>query len=79
MAEVVYPKATGWVSESILLVQGEPWDANDPFVRDNPHHFIETSGTGVRRSGRTVEAATAAPGEKRAARRTSKDTTGDTE
>jgi hypothetical protein len=64
MAGIVYPKTTGWVSETVFIVEGEPWDADDPFVAKHPEHFSDDPGRSLRGSGR-VEQATAAPGEKR--------------
>lgn len=71
---VVYAKASGSVGTSHgveRLKEGEPWDADDPTVLENPDAF--TSGPErVRRSGgeiAPVEQATARPGEKRSVRR----------
>lgn len=64
MAGIVYPKSTGWVSETVFITEGEPWDADDPFVQRHPEHFSDDPGRSLRGSGR-VEQATAAPGEKR--------------
>lgn len=49
----------------ISLRQGEAWDASDPLVKLHPKMFSSDEG-GARR---TVEQATAAPGEKRNVRR----------
>lgn len=65
MSTIVYPRSTGWVSETVFLNEGEPWDAADPFVAEHPEHFSSEPGTALRGSGRQVEQATAAPGEQR--------------
>jgi hypothetical protein len=62
---IVYPRSTGWVSETVFLNEGEPWDDSDPFVAQYPQHFSAEPGQALRGSGRQVEQATAAPGEKR--------------
>ena len=62
----VRAKSTFWYSESGLLREGDLYDSEDPLVRANPDWFDAelrvVSSTGV-------EQATAAPGEKRAAKR----------
>lgn len=75
----VYANCNGAVYEDGLRVQLEQdqiWDANDPFVKKRPDLFSATprkvnnttgSHVAVRRG--PVESATAAPGEKRAAKR----------
>lgn len=68
MAGTVYAKYNAWVTESIMLIQGEAWNADDPFVRENPQHFTDNEDRPIRGSGRSVEAATAAPGERRTTR-----------
>lgn len=67
MANIVYPKLTGWVGVPPyprFLHANEPWDADDPFVKDNPEFFGDAPQAEPRRSV-PVEQATAAPGEKR--------------
>lgn len=61
----VHPKFTGWVSETVFITEGEPWDDEDDFVKAHPEYFSESPGRALRRSGRRVEQATAEPGEKR--------------
>ncbi len=56
-----------WAPRPVRLKAGEAWDASDPFVKANPQHFTTDPGR-LRRtvaSSRTVEQATAAPGERR--------------
>jgi len=63
---IVYPRSTGWVSETVFLNEGEPWDDSDPFVAQYPQHFATEPGQALRGSGRQpVEQATAEPGEQR--------------
>jgi hypothetical protein len=65
MAKHVYPTLTGWVAVPpypVFLHAEEAWDAEDPFVRDNPDLFAADPVAPLRRS---VEQATAAPGEAR--------------
>lgn len=52
----------------VRLIEGQAWDADDPFVKARPQlfRFTETS------SRSTVEQATKAPGEKRETRRVPK-------
>lgn len=75
---IVYAKATGSVGTSHgveRLKAGDPWDADDPTVIENPDAFT-TGPDRVRRSGGetvVVEQATAAPGEKRSTRRSRDD------
>ena len=57
--------ATGMI---VRLVQGEPWNADDPFVKARPQLFIFTDVP----TRSTVESATKAPGEKRETRRVAK-------
>ena len=74
----VYANCTGAVYEDGLRVQLELdqiWDAGDPFVKKRPDLFSasprkvnNTTGSHVA-VRRDVESATAAPGEKRAAKR----------
>lgn len=66
-ASVVNP-ATGL---KIRLVELEPWDADDPFVRSRPDLFSDAPKT-VRRTVKAsapVEAATKAPGARKAVKR----------
>lgn len=58
----VFPNFTGWIGNT-FVTEGEPWAADDPFVRANPRHFRDNAGDQLRRTA--VEQATAAPGEKR--------------
>lgn len=57
--------ATGMI---VRLVEGQPWDADDPFVKARPQLFIFTD---VPTRG-TVEKATKVPGEKRDVKRVDK-------
>lgn len=54
----------------IRLTEGDVWDADDPFVKAHPELF-SVEPTKLKRTTKdsTVEQATAAPGEKRGARR----------
>lgn len=52
----------------VRLVEGQAWDANDPFVRARPQLFIFSDPP----TKSTVEKATSVPGEKRDTRRASK-------
>lgn len=77
---IVYANSTGGVGDPtrpgivVRTVKGEPWDADDPFVKARPQlfdaepPFIRTT---VARKAPTmaVEQATAAPGETRNTRR----------
>lgn len=53
----------------VRLIEGQAWDANDPFVKARPQLFIFTNAS----TRSTVEKATKAPGEKRETRRVTKD------
>lgn len=67
MPKIVYPTLTGWVGVPPyprFLHANEAWDANDPFVKDNPNLFSDAPQSEPRRSV-PVEQATAAPGETR--------------
>ena len=81
MANLVYPKLTGWVGvppHPRFLNANEPWAADDPFVTDNPEFFSPDPQIKPRRSAPVtrdesqVEQATAAPGEKRTTRKPAK-------
>lgn len=66
MANIVYPKLTGWVGVPPyprFLHAAEPWAADDPFVTEHPEFFSTDPAAEPRRS--VPEQATAAPGEKR--------------
>lgn len=82
MATYVYARWSGHVSPTVQLVEGEAWDADDPFVASHPDCFAPDPPV-VRRTTSTsftadsadlaaprqpVEAATAEPGEKRRTR-----------
>ena len=55
---------------TIVRIQiGDAWHADDPFVRSHPQMFADMPHTVYGRPSRQVEAASAAPGEKRATRR----------
>lgn len=62
----VFARVNAYVGD-ILVKEGDVWDASDPFVKANPSLF-DDSPRRVRRSTPEVEAATAAPGEKRGRR-----------
>lgn len=71
---VVYAKTTGSVGTSHgveRIREGEPWDADDPTVIENPDAFTRGPARVRRSAGESapVEQATAAPGEKRSTRR----------
>lgn len=75
---LVYAKATVWVTSSLQLHEGEAWIADDPIVQRRPDLFTDTPRI-VRttlsraeiaaREQAPVEQATRAPGERRATRR----------
>ena len=74
MPRIVYCTANGAASTSdgipVRLIEGEPWDADDPFVRSHPGVFSDTPpAPRFPRRSQAVEQATAAPGERRGARR----------
>lgn len=81
MANIVYPTLTGWVrtgEHPTFLNSAEPWDADDPFVHAHPDLFSADPGFAPRRSVPAgVEQASAAPGEKRATRRSRSADSGD--
>lgn len=52
---------------SVTVVEGQVWDANDPFVKAHKDMFTDTP-VRVHRTIAVVEEATAAPGAKRARR-----------
>ena len=54
---------------SLLVYAGERWAADDPVVKRHPGNFGPPGDDDIRRSVPVVEAATAAPGEKRASTR----------
>lgn len=66
------------INESrVRLTKDEPWRDDDPVVKAAPQFFGDEpsevmSSTGRKSTAPAVEAATAAPGEKRAARRPAK-------
>lgn len=53
----------------LALSKDQIWDADDPFVKARPDLFTEVPKKVNRTTPAPVEAATAAPGEKRGARR----------
>lgn len=53
----------------IRLEHGQAWDASDPLVRERPNLFVGYPPMICRTGVKGVEAATAAPGEKRQTRR----------
>lgn len=66
-----YARATssvGWNGGLVRLSEGDPWYADDPFVRANPSMFVDVPPK-VRSTVARVEQATAAPGEKRNVKR----------
>lgn len=79
---VVFATFSTWVTPTVMINRGEPWDADDPVVASHPDWFqsqpidVRTSGPAEAGSDlpwekatakptSKVEAATAAPGEKR--------------
>lgn len=54
--------------ERLHVQAGHAWDASDPLVREFPSLF-STDAKYLRRTEAVVEAATAAPGERRGTRR----------
>lgn len=74
--KLVYANTSGTVLNpatgmKIRLVELEPWDANDPFVKARPDLFSDAPRT-VRRTvvaPAPVEAATKAPGARKAVKR----------
>lgn len=69
----VHPKTTcvvAYKGERVRLNPNQTWYADDPFVKAHPGFFADDPVNVSRSSGyRPVEQATAAPGEKRATRR----------
>lgn len=56
---------------SIVRIQtGDAWWADDPFVKSHPNLFADQPVTVYGERRRIVESASAAPGEKRATKRT---------
>jgi hypothetical protein len=53
----------------LQVTKDQIWDANDPFVKARPDLFSSVPKKVNRTTPAPVEAATAAPGEKRATRR----------
>ncbi len=53
----------------LQLVKDQIWDANDPFVKARPDLFSPSPKKVNRTTPAPVEAASAAPGEKRATKR----------
>lgn len=53
---------------AVRLVPGEPWDGDDPFVKQRPDLFRDVPDT-VHRTVAPVEQATAQPGERRMTKR----------
>jgi hypothetical protein len=64
---LVFANCTTWVSATAQLIKDEAWDADDPIVKARPELFDDepTIVRGVRKREVPVEAASAAPGEKR--------------
>lgn len=73
--KVVYATATKHVGSGVVH-KGSHWPADDPIVRDHPDLFSDDARYGMSYSvepdgyDAPVEQATAAPGERRAIRRT---------
>lgn len=70
MSAIVHAATTGSSTDPatgmiVRLVEGQAWDADDPFVKARPHLFIFTDAP----TRSTVEKATKVPGEKRETRR----------
>ena len=79
--KIVYakePRVIAFGGQRVALRPGEPWDGDDPLVKEHPGAFVD--GPGAVRSTREasgfvrvdeppVERATRAPGEKRNVRR----------
>ena len=61
--------AVRWGTSALTIHTGDPWPADDPFVKAHPAFFAPTPPPGVLRYTEPpqadVEQATAAPGEKR--------------
>jgi hypothetical protein len=76
--QLVYAKATVWVTSSVQTREGEAWYADDPLVKTHADLFTDTPKI-VRttlsrreiaeRDAAAVEQATRAPGERRTTRR----------
>ena len=60
--------AVGFGGGVVRLHMGDPWRADDPFVKARPDMFADDPPGAVVRHTGGVEQATAAPGEKRGAR-----------
>jgi len=63
---------TVWSGFKMVPRRGDAWYSDDPFVKDNRHLFADEPTVVMGRSAtssRPVEAASAAPGEKRTTRR----------
>lgn len=56
----------GFRGGKVQLHLGDPWPADDPFVKANPTMFASDPPAAVVRRSGGVEQATAAPGERRA-------------
>lgn len=56
--------SVGWNGGLVRLTIGDPWWADDPFVKANPG-FFATTPPKVHSSEARVETASAVPGEKR--------------
>ena len=75
MSDIVYAQSTCSAATAdgipVRMVEGEPWAAEDPFVKTHPGLFAATPpGPGFpRRTEHPVEQATAAPGERRSVKR----------
>ena len=74
MSSITFAAITGSVrygESTIRLVAGQPWDGDDPFVKQRPDLFDSTPSF-VHRTAPTgviVEQATRAPGERRTTKR----------
>lgn len=73
--DIVFAKSamrTNWRGRPVRTQVGQPWPADDPFVRDHPELFADVPENLASSAEHGVEQATRAPGEKRTTRRTTK-------
>lgn len=62
--------SVAWGGGVVRLHLGDPWPADDPFVKARPEFFAsDPPSATVRRTSAPIEQATAAPGERRNTRR----------
>jgi hypothetical protein len=75
VSKPVFAVSDGFIDPTVQLRRGEAWDDEDPIVREHPEHFTDdpyghgllrhSGGAHPVRTPDAVEAATAAPGERR--------------